>query len=90
MVASIWPLATPLLVLTFSVVRSNRESSPAVADFHEFVVARGCPVCEGPLSVRATPGTMRGYCARCSWISRPLVWQGNGQVAIAYPPLASA
>jgi hypothetical protein len=89
-VATCLPLAKPLLVLTFPVMRSDRESTPAVADIHEFVVAGGCAVCEGPLSVRATPGTMRGYCARCSWISRPIVWQGNGQVSIAYPPLASA
>ena len=59
-------------------------------DFREFVVAGGCAVCEGPMTVRATPGTMRGVCARCGWISHPLVWHGNGQVTVAYPPLASA
>lgn len=59
-------------------------------DFREFVVAGGCAVCEGPMTVRTTSGAMRGWCARCNWISRPLVWHGNGQVTVAYPPLASA
>ena len=72
-------------------MRAPAETIPTdAADFREFVVAGGCAVCEGPMTVRATPGTMRGWCARCGWISRPLVWEGNGKVAVAYPPLASA
>jgi hypothetical protein len=71
-------------------MRPDRETIPAAPDFREFVIAGGCAVCEGPIAVRATPGVMRGFCARCSWISHPLIWQGNGQVAVAYPPQGSA
>ena len=60
------------------------------AEFRDFVVQGGCAVCEGPMTVRATPGTMRGWCARCGWISRPVLWQGNGQIAVGYPPRAAA
>ena len=42
------------------------------------------------MTVRASPGAMRGWCGRCGWISRPLVWQDGGRVAVVYPPLASA
>ena len=61
-------------------------------EFHDFVVHGGCAVCEGPMTVRSTPGTMRGWCAKCGWISKPVVMQGsgNGQVAVAYPPRAAA
>lgn len=72
-------------------MRAPAETITADApDFREFVVAGGCAVCEGPMTIRATPGTTRGWCARCGWISRPLVWHGNGQVTVVYPPLASA
>jgi len=59
-------------------------------EFHDFVVAGGCAVCEGPMTVRATPGTMRGWCPRCGWISRPVLMHGNRGVALAYPPRAAA
>ena len=59
-------------------------------EVHEFVVSGACAVCDGPMAVRATPGTMRGFCRHCGWISRPIVWQQDGKVAVAYPPLASA
>jgi len=71
-------------------MRSDRETTATPDEVRDFVVAGGCAVCEGPMSVRATPGTMRGYCARCGWISHPLVWRANGQVTVAYPPLAAA
>ena len=73
-------------------MRTDAGTAPAEAtDFRDFVVAGGCVVCEGPVTVRATPGTMRGWCAQCGWISRPLVLHGNGhQVTVVYPPLASA
>jgi L-2-hydroxyglutarate oxidase LhgO len=58
--------------------------------FRDFVVAGGCAVCEGPMTVRAAPGSVRGYCGRCGWISRPLVWQQGDRAVVAYPPLASA
>ncbi len=59
-------------------------------DFREFVVAGGCAVCEGQMTVRITPGTMRGWCARCGWISKPVLLQANGGVTVAYPPRAAA
>ncbi|MEI7704720.1 MAG: hypothetical protein WCK73_08985 [Deltaproteobacteria bacterium] len=59
-------------------------------DFRDFVVFGGCAVCDGPMTVRATPGTMRGWCARCGWISRPVLMHGNGRVAVSYPPRAAA
>jgi hypothetical protein len=72
-------------------MRTPEESTASdAAEFREFVVAGGCAVCDGPMTVRATPSTTRGCCARCGWISRPLVWSGNGRVTVAYPPLASA
>ena len=72
-------------------MRIQGNTAPAEAtEFRDFVVAGACAVCEGPVTVRSTPGTMRGWCVRCSWISRPLVWHGNGQVTVAYPPQASA
>jgi hypothetical protein len=64
--------------------------SPDAAEFRDFVVAGGCAVCEGPMTVRAAPGSVRGYCGRCGWISRPLVWQQDGRALVAYPPLAAA
>jgi hypothetical protein len=42
------------------------------------------------MTVRAAPGSVRGYCGRCGWISRPLVWQQGDRAVVAYPPLASA
>jgi hypothetical protein len=72
-------------------MRPDRDSSlAATEEVRDFVVSGGCAVCEGPMAVRATAGTVRGYCARCAWISRPLVWEANGRVAVGYPPLASA
>ncbi len=72
-------------------MRTGRDTTPTPpADFQEFVVSGGCAVCEGAVTVRATPGTMRGVCGQCGWISRPIVWQQDGRVAVAYPPLASA
>ena len=70
----------------------SKANPVAAPEFHDFVVHGGCAVCEGPMTVRATPGTMRGWCAHCGWISRPVVMQGsgNGQVAVAYPPRAAA
>jgi hypothetical protein len=59
-------------------------------EFRDFVVAGGCAVCEGPMTVRVSPGAMRGWCARCGWISRPVLLQGNGRLAVAYPPRAAA
>jgi hypothetical protein len=70
-------------------VRAEEQESQE-SEVREFVVEGGCASCEGPMTVRATPGTMRGYCARCGWISRPVVWSGNGRVGIAYPPRAAA
>ncbi len=69
------------------------KAAPTLAEapeYRDFVVAGGCAVCEGPMTVRATPGTMRGWCARCGWISRPVLLQGSGGVAVAYPPRAAA
>ncbi len=72
-------------------MRSETEvTTTPTGEFHDFVVTGGCVVCQGPMTVRTTPGTMRGYCARCGWLSRPLVWQQDGKVAVVYPPLASA
>jgi hypothetical protein len=65
----------------------NETSGP---DVREFTLNGGCVVCGGSIDVRVTPGSIRGYCAPCGWISRPLLWQSNGQVSIVHPPLASA
>jgi hypothetical protein len=66
------------------------QAKPEAREFTDFVVQGGCAVCEGPMTVRATPGTLRGWCARCGWISRPVILQGNGQVAVVNPPRAAA
>jgi hypothetical protein len=72
-------------------MHTGSESTPATGgEFQEFVVSGGCAVCDGPVTVRATPGALRGVCGPCGWISHPLVWQRDGRVAVAYPPLASA
>jgi hypothetical protein len=68
----------------------DRDTTPAPDEFREFTVHGGCAVCEGPMRVRATPGAFRGWCATCGWISRPVVWEADGKVAVAYPPLAAA
>jgi hypothetical protein len=70
-------------------MRAEVDANP-VSEHREFVVEGGCAVCEGPMTVRASPGEMRGFCPRCAWISRPLVWQSEGRVTVLYPPLASA
>ena len=77
-------------MVSFDIMHPDRETTPALDESREFTVSGGCAVCEGPVSVRVTPGTMRGYCARCGWISRPFVWEANGRVTVAYPPQASA
>jgi hypothetical protein len=59
-------------------------------EFRDFVVAGGCAVCEGEMTVRITPGTMRGWCAKCGWISKPVLLQGERGMAVAYPPRAAA
>jgi len=56
----------------------------------EFTLAGGCVVCGGVLAVRMLPGSIRGYCGRCSWISKPLIWQTGNAVSIAHPPLGLA
>lgn len=70
-------------------MRAASDTIPA-PEHRDFVVQGGCAVCEGPMIVRASPGAMRGWCGRCGWISRPIVWQDNGRVAVLYPPLAEA
>ncbi len=70
--------------------KAERIAQAPAPEFHEFVVAGGCAVCEGPMTVRITPGTMRGWCARCGWISKPLLLQGEKGLAVAYPPRAAA
>ncbi len=70
-------------------MRTEVDSRPA-PEHEELVIPGACASCEGPLAVRVTPGTTRGYCRACGWISRPLVWHVDGQVAVAYPPVASA
>lgn len=69
---------------------AETSSAPETAEFRDFVVAGACAVCDGPVTVRATPGSLRGYCRPCGWISRPLVWQQDGRALVAYPPLAAA
>ena len=84
------PLASCRVVVSFDIMHPDRETTPALDESREFTVSGGCAVCEGPMTVRATPGSMRGYCGRCGWISRPLVWQQDGRALVAYPPLAAA
>ncbi|HVP67650.1 MAG TPA: hypothetical protein VMT17_10355 [Anaeromyxobacteraceae bacterium] len=71
-------------------MRQTEIASEPGSDAAEFTVDGGCVVCGGPMAVRVTPGAARGYCPRCAWISRPLVWQAGGGLAIAHPPLALA
>jgi hypothetical protein len=66
------------------------RAKPEATETRDFVVQGGCAVCEGPMTVRATPGTLRGWCATCGWISRPVIWHGNGQIAVVHPPRAAA
>jgi hypothetical protein len=68
----------------------NTRQEASGEEPREFKLAGGCVVCGGPIDVRVTPGSVRAYCAPCGWISRPLLWQSNGQVGIAHPPLAAA
>jgi hypothetical protein len=69
--------------------RNIRKDAPA-DEVREFTLSGGCVVCGGSIDVRVTPGSIRGYCAPCGWISRPLLWQSDGRVSIVHPPLASA
>ncbi len=72
-------------------MRTQGNTAPAEAtEFRDFVVAGACAVCEGPMTVRASPGAMRGWCGRCGWISKPVLLQGQGGIAVAYPPRAAA
>ena len=70
-------------------MRAEADTTPT-PEHRDFVVQGGCAVCEGPMTVRASPGSMRGVCNHCGWISRPMVWQDGSRVAVVYPPLASA
>jgi len=65
-------------------------SEAVVEDVRDFKLRGGCVVCGGEMDVRLSPGGCRGYCATCSWISRPLIWQANGEVSVIHPPLALA
>jgi len=56
----------------------------------EFTLSGGCVVCGGAMAVRMSPGAIRGYCARCSWISKPLIWHSGKDVSVLHPPLAEA
>jgi hypothetical protein len=69
--------------------RNTRQEAPG-EEARDFRLDGGCVVCGGPIDVRVLPGSVRAYCAPCGWISRPLLWQSSGQVAIAHPPLAAA
>lgn len=56
----------------------------------EFTLSGGCIVCGGVVSVRMSPGSIRGYCAHCNWISKPLIWQSGNEVSVVHPPLGLA
>jgi len=77
-------------VLTFHGMRQTENASELATETAEFTIEGGCVVCHGPMAVRVTPGSTRGYCARCGWISRPIVWQSETGIAVLNPPLARA
>jgi hypothetical protein len=68
-------------------MNANRE---VVEDVRDIRLPGACIVCGGAIDVRFSPGACRGWCATCAWISRPLVWQAEGGLAVAHPPLAQA
>lgn len=69
--------------------RNARRPTP-VEQVRDFILEGGCIVCGGPIDVRLSPGHVRGVCAPCGWISRPMLVQAHGQVSLAHLPLAVA
>ncbi len=66
------------------------ESRTEGAEEMDFTLAEGCVVCGGEMAVRMRPGSTRGYCGACGWISKPLLWRSGGKVSVLHPPLAEA
>ena len=71
-------------------MKQSEKTGEQATERMEFTLSGGCIVCGGAMSVRMSPGAIRGYCGRCSWISKPLIWQSGKEVSVLHPPLAEA
>ncbi|MCI0573476.1 MAG: hypothetical protein L0Y66_22255 [Myxococcaceae bacterium] len=49
-------------------------------------IPEGCPLCDGPLEVRASPTGAWSYCAHCHWLSPTRLGMGEkGGLLVLHP-----
>lgn len=66
--------------------RGTAEPRKKIADLN---LAGACPVCDGPVDVRASPTLAYGYCATCHWISKPRLGMTPKGLSVEYPAAAA-
>ncbi len=57
---------------------------------HDVELAESCAGCGGALSVRLSPGAVRGVCLRCHLVTGMALVKARQGVAMVQVPLASA
>ncbi len=50
----------------------------------EMSFPKGCPLCGGELWVRFSPRTAWSCCAKCRWITQPMLRAGRGAMELDY------
>ena len=62
---------------------------PDTVEPKEITIEAACPICEGPLQARLTPGRIWTYCAACKRLSSPVVRRSANGAMMLHPSAAA-
>jgi hypothetical protein len=65
------------------------EHTPDTTEVQEITLEAACPVCEGPLQARITPGRVWTYCAACKRLSQPILRRAANGAMMLHPAAAA-
>jgi hypothetical protein len=73
----------------YGLVGDHVTDTPDTVEPQEMTLEDACPICEGTLQARLTPGRIWTYCPTCKRLSQPVIRRATNGAMMLYPAAAA-